>query len=60
MPNKAESRFRRWSEKIFIDAFIHKIADHKQTGNAGNSGLTDYLIIFNGRVMFFEVNLTIT
>lgn len=52
----SENKFREYLKKLFIDpnTYIKKVADKKQ-GAIGNTGLPDYLVISEGRTLWFEV-----
>lgn len=52
----SETKFRIYLKKLFIDpqTYIRKIADKKQ-GTTSNIGLPDYLVISEGRTLWFEV-----
>lgn len=53
--SKAETLFKRYLNRTYPGAFIKKIPDFKQTGNAILRGLPDYLVISNGEHFWFEV-----
>jgi len=54
---KSESRARNILKKEYPNAYIWKVADYKQIGNAGNKGLPDYLVISEGKYIWFEVKM---
>jgi penicillin-binding protein-related factor A (putative recombinase) len=41
-------------KKLYPDAFIFKVPDFKQTYNT-NGGLPDYLLINNGKTIWYEI-----
>lgn len=53
----SESKFREYLKKCFNDSklWLKKLPDKKQTGLSTGLGLPDYLAIYNGIVLFFEV-----
>jgi hypothetical protein len=53
--SKAETLFKRYLDRTYPGAFIKKIPDFKQTGNAILRGLPDYLVIHGGTHHWFEV-----
>ena len=57
----SETKFRAYLKKLFTDpnTYIKKIADKKQ-GTNGNIGLPDYLVISEGRTLWFEVKTSPT
>jgi len=50
-----ETKFRIWYKKKYPTAFIKKIPDFKQAGNAGVVGLPDYLVINKEQTIWYEV-----
>lgn len=52
----SEDKFREYLKKLFIDpnTYIKKVADKKQ-GAPSNMGMPDYLVISEGRTLWFEV-----
>lgn len=57
----SETKFRNHLKKLFTDpqTYIKKVADPKQ-GTTGNIGLPDYLVISEGRTLWFEVKMSPT
>jgi len=57
----SETKFREYIKKLFTDpqTYIKKIADKKQ-GTNGNIGLPDYIVISEGRTLWFEVKTSPT
>jgi penicillin-binding protein-related factor A (putative recombinase) len=57
----SETKFREYLKKLFTDpqTYIKKIADKKQ-GTNGNIGLPDYIVISEGRTLWFEVKTSPT
>jgi len=57
----SETKFRNYLKKLFTDphTYIKKIADGKQ-GTSNNIGLPDYLVISEGRTLWFEVKTSPT
>lgn len=56
----SETKFKNYLKKLFTDphTYIKKIADKKQTGNNGNTGMPDYLVISEAKTLWFEVKTT--
>lgn len=52
----SESKFRNNLKKLFVGAYIKKMPDRKQS-ISGAIGLPDYLVIYDGRTLWFEVKL---
>lgn len=50
-----EKRFRKSIKIIYPHAFIKKIPDYKVLGNSAAIGLPDYLVINNGKTIWYEV-----
>lgn len=50
-----ETKFRNWAKKIYPEGFIKKIPDFKIGGTLGAVGLPDYLIINQGKTIWYEV-----
>jgi penicillin-binding protein-related factor A (putative recombinase) len=57
----SETKFRAYLKKLFTDpqTYIKKVADAKQ-GAGNNIGLPDYLVISEGRTIWFEVKTSPT
>ena len=53
----SETKFRNLLMKRYPGAYIWKVADYKQTGNALNRGMPDYYVAHDGQQMWFEVKL---
>jgi penicillin-binding protein-related factor A (putative recombinase) len=59
----SETKFRNYLKKLFTDpyTYIKKVADAKQGfGATNNAGLPDYLVISEGRTLWFEVKTSPT
>ena len=58
----SETKFRNYLKKLFTDpnTYIKKVADAKQGVGGGNIGLPDYLVISEGRTLWFEVKMSHT
>ena len=50
-----ETKFRKQLKKEYPDAYIKKIPDYKVMGNAAAVGLPDYLTIWNGETIWYEI-----
>ena len=50
-----ETKFRNWAKKKYKGAYIKKIPDFKQMGSGAPVGLPDYMIVYEGETIWFEV-----
>jgi penicillin-binding protein-related factor A (putative recombinase) len=53
----SENKALKWLKNKYPGAFIHKVADYKQIGHGGNKGIPDYLVVFKGKTIWYEVKM---
>jgi Holliday junction resolvase len=56
--SKAERLFRAYLVRAFPGAYIKKLPDYKQTGSGALRGLPDFIVVSQGRTLWFEVKYT--
>jgi penicillin-binding protein-related factor A (putative recombinase) len=54
MPMNSESKAYKLLRRKYKNAFVHKVPDYKQTLNM-HGGLPDYLVINNGKTIWYEI-----
>lgn len=56
----SETKFRNYLKKLFTDpqTYIKKLPDKKQGVGRSNIGMPDYLVVSEGRTLWFEVKMS--
>ncbi len=55
--SRSEDRFKALLERQYPNARIKKMPDFKQTGNSILKGMPDFLVMHDGKCLWFEVKM---